>query len=180
MLEKSVNLIESLNKMPDDKDAQRFEWHIGGHACFQPIMHIVSELDMPGFDVPNRQALRSRALDALKKTMHTRGREVTPMWNAMNRLISNCLAKSTSRHLPVTLFQAARIDFSVNETTQGLGSSATESSPALLPDMPISREFASSASLPDFTALGGIEMLEPDIMFDWVRELASLWKKHHR
>ncbi|KAK2698035.1 hypothetical protein QWA68_002877 [Fusarium oxysporum] len=167
MLEKSVNLIESLNKMPDDKDAQRFEWHIGGHACFQPIMHIVSELDMPDFDVPNRQALRSRALDALKKTMHTRGREVTPMWNAMNRLISNCLAKSTSRHLPVTLFQAARIDFSVNETTQGLGSSATESSPALLPDMPISREFASSASLPDFTALGSIEMLEPDIMFDW-------------
>ncbi|KAK2929559.1 hypothetical protein FoTM2_009899 [Fusarium oxysporum f. sp. vasinfectum] len=167
MLEKSVNLIESLNKMPDDKDAQRFEWHIGGHACFQPIMHIVSELDMPDFDVPNRQALRSRALDALKKTMHTRGREVTPMWNAMNRLISNCLAKSTSRHLPVTLFQAARIDFSVNETTQGLGSSATESSPALLPDMPISREFASSASLPDFTALGSIEMLEPDIMFEW-------------
>ncbi|KAH7228224.1 fungal-specific transcription factor domain-containing protein [Fusarium oxysporum] len=167
MLEKSVNLIESLNKMPDDKDAQRFEWHIGGHACFQPIMHIVSELDMPDFDVPNRQALRSRALDALKKTMHTRGLEVTPMWNAMNRLISNCLAKSTSRHLPVTLFQAARIDFSVNETTQGLGSSATESSPALLPDMPISREFASSASLPDFTALGSIEMLEPDIMFDW-------------
>ncbi|KAI8408151.1 hypothetical protein FOFC_11085 [Fusarium oxysporum] len=167
MLEKSVNLIESLNTMPDDKDAQRFEWHIGGHACFQPIMHIVSELDMPDFDVPNRQALRSRALDALKKTMHTRGREVTPMWNAMNRIISNCLAKSTSRHLPVTLFQAARIDFSVNETTQGLGSSATESSPALLPDMPISREFASSASLPDFTALGSIEMLEPDIMFDW-------------
>ncbi|KAM5373979.1 hypothetical protein ACJA88_008141 [Fusarium oxysporum] len=180
MLEKSVNLIESLNKMPDDKDAQRFEWHIGGHACFQPIMHIVSELDMPDFDVPNRQALRSRALDALKKTMHTRGREVTPMWNAMNRIISNCLAKSASRHLPVTLFQAARIDFLVNETTQGLGSSATESSPALLPDMPISREFASSASLPDFTALGSIEMLEPDIMFDWVRELASLWKKHHR
>ncbi|RKL18838.1 hypothetical protein BFJ68_g3859 [Fusarium oxysporum] len=167
MLEKSVNLIESLNKMPDDKDAQRFEWHIGGHACFQPIMHIVSELDMPDFDVPNRQALRSRALDALKKTMHTRGREVTPMWNAMNRIISNCLAKSASRHLPVTLFQAARIDFLVNETTQGLGSSATESSPALLPDMPISREFASSASLPDFTALGSIEMLEPDIMFDW-------------
>ncbi|SCO87111.1 probable C6 transcription factor [Fusarium oxysporum] len=167
MLEKSVNLIESLNKMPDDKDAQRFEWHIGGHACFQPIMHIVSELDMPDFDVPNRQALRSRALDALKKTMHTRGREVTPMWNAMNRLISNCLAKSTSRHLPMTLFQAARTDFSVTETTQGLGSSATESSPALLPDMPISREFASSASLPDFTALGSIEMLEPDIIFDW-------------
>ncbi|KAI1025787.1 hypothetical protein LB503_006644 [Fusarium chuoi] len=167
ILEKSVNLIESLNTMPGDKDAQRFGWHIGGHACFQPIMHIVSELDMPSFDAPNRQALRSRALDALKKTMLARGREATPMWNAMNRIISNCLAKSTSRPFPVTPFQTARADLPVNETTQVLGSSATAPTPALLPDMPIFGGFASSTSLPDPTVLGSIEMLEPDIMFDW-------------
>ncbi|KAF5570646.1 C6 transcription factor [Fusarium phyllophilum] len=170
ILEKSVNLIESLNTMPGDKDAQRFGWHIGGHACFQPIMHIVSELDMPDFDAPNQQALRSRALDALKKTMLARGREATPMWNAMNRIISNCLAKSTSRPFPVTPFQAARTGLPINETIQGLGSSATVPSPTLLPDMPTFGEFASSSSdsLPDPTALGSVEMLEPDIMFDWI------------
>ncbi|KAF5564457.1 C6 transcription factor [Fusarium napiforme] len=167
ILEKSVNLIESLNSMPGDKDSQRFGWHIGGHACFQPIMHIVSELDMPNFDAPNRQALRSRALDALEKTMLARGREATPMWNAMNRIISNCLAKSTSTTFPVTPFPAVRTGLPINATTQGLGSSATVSSPALLPDMPPFGDFTSSASLPDPTALGSIEMLEPDIMFDW-------------
>ncbi|KAF5635648.1 C6 transcription factor [Fusarium tjaetaba] len=150
-----------------DKDAQRFGWHIGGHACFQPIMHIVSELDMPNFDAPNRQALPSRALDALKKTMLARGREATPMWNAMNRIISNCVAKSTSRSFPVTPFPAVRTDLPINATTQGLGSSATVPSSALLPDMPAFGDFTSSASLPDPTALGSIEMLEPDIMFDW-------------
>nr|RBQ88702.1 hypothetical protein FVER53263_02420 [Fusarium verticillioides] len=167
ILEKSVNLIESLNTMPGDKDAQRFGWHIGSHACFQPIMHIVSELDMPNFDAPNRQSLRSRALDALKKTMLSRGREATPMWNAMNRIISNCLAKSTSTTFPVTPFPAVRTDLPINATTQGLGSSATEPSPALLPDMPTFGDFTSSASLPDPTALGSIEILGPDIMFDW-------------
>ncbi|KAF5583206.1 C6 transcription factor [Fusarium pseudoanthophilum] len=167
ILEKSVNLIESLNHMPGDKDAQRFEWHIGGHACFQPIMHIVSELDMPNFDAPNRQALRSRALDALKKTMLTRGREATPMWNAMNRIISNCLAKSTSRPLPVTPFQTTPTGLPINETIQGLCPSVSVPSPARLPDMPISEDFTSPASLPDPTTLGSIEMLGPDIMFDW-------------
>ncbi|VTT66032.1 unnamed protein product [Fusarium fujikuroi] len=167
ILDKSVNLIESLNTMPGDKDAQRFGWHIGGHACFQPIMHIVSELDMPNFDAPNRHALRSRALDALKRTMLARGREATPMWNAMNRIISTCLAKSTSRPFPVTPFQTVRTELPINETTQGLDSSAIAQTPALLPDMPNFGEFASSASLPDPTALGSIEMLEPDIMFDW-------------
>jgi hypothetical protein len=163
--------------MPGDKDAQRFGWHIGGHACFQPIMHIVSELDMPDLDAPNRQAIRSRALDALKKTMLTRGREATPMWNAMNRIISNSLAKSTSRHFTVTPFQAAQSDFSVNETLQGLASSATVPGPALLLNMPIPGEFTSSASLPDPITLGSIEMLEPDIMFDWVREPSSPLKQ---
>ncbi|KAF5246705.1 hypothetical protein FANTH_6775 [Fusarium anthophilum] len=174
ILEKSVNLIESLNTMLGDKDAQRYGWHIGGHACFQPIMHIVSELDMPNFDAPNRQALRSRALDALRKTMLERGREATPMWNAMNRIISNCLAKSASRPFQVTPFQATQTELPVHETTQGLGSSAAVPSPAFLPDMQNFGEFAPSASLPDPTVLGSIEMLEPDIMFDWVFELVSL------
>ncbi|KAF5537311.1 C6 transcription factor [Fusarium mexicanum] len=174
ILEKSVNLIESLNTMLGDKDAQRYGWHIGGHACFQPIMHIVSELDMPNFDAPNQQALRSRALDTLRKTMLERGREATPMWNAMNRIISNCLAKSASRPFPVTPFQATQTELPVHETTQGLGSSATVPSSALLPDMQNFGEFAPSASLPEPTVLGSIEMLEPDIMFDWVFELVSL------
>ncbi|KAF5612846.1 C6 transcription factor [Fusarium subglutinans] len=169
ILEKSVNLIESLNTMLGDKDAQRYGWHIGGHACFQPIMHIVSELDMPNFDAPNRQALRSRALDALRKTMLERGQEATPMWNAMNRIISNCLAKSASRPFPVTPFQATQTELPINETTQGLGSSAA----APRPDLPIFG-VAPSTSLPDPMALGSIEMLEPDIMFDWVFELLSL------
>ncbi|KAF5724148.1 C6 transcription factor [Fusarium mundagurra] len=172
ILEKSVNLIESLNTMPGDKDAQRFGWHIGGHACFQPIMHIVSELDMPNFDAPNRQVLRSRALDALKKTMLARGREATPMWKAMNGIISNCLTKSASRSFQVTPFQTVRTDLPINETTQGLGSSVAVPIPDLLPDMP-NFETASSASLPDPAALGSIEMLEPDIMFDWASELVS-------
>ncbi|KAF5677658.1 putative C6 transcription factor [Fusarium denticulatum] len=167
ILEKSVNLIESLNTMPGDKDAQRFGWHIGGHACFQPIMHIVSELGMPNFDAPNRQVLRSRALDALKKTMLARGREATPMWNAMNRIISNCLAISMSTPFPVTPFPAIRTDLPINATTQGLASSATVSNSALLPGMPTFGDFTSSVSLPDPTALGSIETLEPDIMFDW-------------
>jgi hypothetical protein len=96
------------------------------------------------------------------------------MWNAMNRIISNCLAKSTSTTFPVTPFPAVRTGLPINATTQGLGSSATAPSPALLPNMPTFGDFTSSASLPDPTALGSIEMLEPDIMFDWVHECIPL------
>ncbi|KAF5619471.1 C6 transcription factor [Fusarium sp. NRRL 52700] len=152
---------------PEVRQMYRFGWHIGGHACFQPIMHIVSELDMPDFDAPSRQFLRLRALDALKKTMLVTGREATPMWNAMNRIISNCLTKSISKPFPMAPFQTAWTDLPIDETTQGLGSSATVPSLTVLPDMPTFGEFASSASLPDLTVLGGVEMLEPDMMFDW-------------
>ncbi|KAF5657667.1 c6 transcription [Fusarium heterosporum] len=89
VLAKSVSLIESLNSMPDDQDAQRFQWHIGGHACFQSIMHIVSELETPEFKAPNHSLLRARAVEVLKKTMDAREREATPMWKVINRIISN-------------------------------------------------------------------------------------------
>ncbi|KAF4501612.1 C6 transcription factor [Fusarium agapanthi] len=61
-------------------------------------------------EVRQMHALRSRALDALKKTMLVRRRDATPMWNAMNHIISNCLAKPTSEPFPVTPFQAVPTD----------------------------------------------------------------------
>ncbi|RMJ22750.1 Transcription factor [Aspergillus sp. HF37] len=39
---KSVSLVESMTQIPNDKDAQKFSWYIGGYACFQAIMHIVT------------------------------------------------------------------------------------------------------------------------------------------
>ncbi|KAF4342647.1 C6 transcription factor [Fusarium beomiforme] len=170
ILEKSVSLIESLNMMPEDKDTQRFGWHIGGHACFQPIMHVVSELDMLSLDISNRNSLRSRALYALKKTMVTKGREATPMWKAMNRIISNCLAKYASKDFVLSPFQTTQMALPGSHLLQDMGSQSTVSVSAFLPDLPASEESTSSASLPIPSSLESIDVLDPDIMFDWATQ----------
>ncbi|KAF4154976.1 hypothetical protein CNMCM6936_005557 [Aspergillus lentulus] len=164
VLAKSVSLVESLNMMSDDKDAQKFQWHIGGHACFQSIMHIVSELETPEFQAPNHRSLRSRALGVLKRTMDTRGREVTPMWNVINRIISNCLAKNAPSTFPLSPFQAI---FPPNAAIPGIGSSTTVPPQTIAQNSSVSGESAMATPLPDLAEVGSLDMQDPTLAFDW-------------
>ncbi|KAH2619480.1 hypothetical protein KXV20_004608 [Aspergillus fumigatus] len=164
VLAKSVSLVESLNMMSDDKDAQKFQWHIGGHACFQSIMHIVSELETPEFQAANHRSLRSRALSVLKRTMDTRGHEVTPMWNVINRIISNCLAKNAPSTFPLSPFQAM---FPPNAAIPGLGSSTTVPPQTIAQNSSVSGGSAMATPLPDLSEVGSLDMQDPTLAFDW-------------
>ena len=95
VLTKSVDLIDSMNSISDNKDAQKFRWHISGHTCFQAIMHILVELNIPEFQTSNNRILRSRALKVLETTLNTRRCEQTPTWKVINRIMSKCLAKNS-------------------------------------------------------------------------------------
>jgi hypothetical protein len=174
VLAKSVSLVESLNMMSDDRDAQKFQWHIGGHACFQSIMHIVSELETPEFQAPNHRSLRSRALGVLKRTMDTRGREVTPMWNVINRIISNCLAKNAPATFPLTPFQAI---FPPNAAIPGIGSTTTAPPPTVARSSSVSGDSAIATPLPDLSEVGSLDMQDPTLAFDWVRESNALMRR---
>lgn len=153
--------------MPQDKDAQKFQWHIGGHACFQSIMHIISELETPEFQAPNHRSLRSRALDVLKKTMDTRGRDVTPMWNVINRIISNCLAKNTPAIFSSTSFPDM---FSPAGVMPGVSSSITFPPQTVAQSLPVSGEPTTATVLPDLSDFGSLDMQDPTMAFDWVSE----------
>jgi hypothetical protein len=165
VLAKSVSLIESLNSMPDDQDAQKFQWHIGGHACFQSIMHIVSEVETTEFKAPNHSLLRARAVEVLRKTMDTRGGEATPMWKVINRIISNCLAKNAPANPPLTPFQTV---LPRNGVIPGIWSSTTASSSAVPQSLSASGESAIETSLLDLSEIGRIDMQDPVTSFDWV------------
>lgn len=174
VLAKSVSLVESLNMMSDDKDAQKFQWHIGGHACFQSIMHIVSELETPEFQAANHRSLRSRALSVLKRTMDTRGHEVTPMWNVINRIISNCLAKNAPSTFPLSPFQAM---FPPNAAIPGLGSSTTVPPQTIAQNSSVSGGSAMATPLPDLSEVGSLDMQDPTLAFDWVSESNALMRR---
>lgn len=157
--------------MPQDKDAQKFQWHIGGHACFQSIMHIISELETPEFQAPTHRPLRSRALDALKKTMDTRGRDVTPMWNVINRIISNCLAKNTPATFPSTPFPDM---FSPNGVMPGVSSAITVQPQTVAHNLSVSGGLTTTTPMPDLSDFGSLDMQDPTTAFDWVSESKRL------
>ncbi|KAF2181621.1 hypothetical protein K469DRAFT_588693 [Zopfia rhizophila CBS 207.26] len=91
IFEKSINLIETLNGASVDVDAARFQWHIGGHASFQAIMHILSELRSPMFDAPDRQ----RALDALQMSRILKENNTTKAWSVVKGMIDKVIGKHT-------------------------------------------------------------------------------------
>ncbi|EGD92409.1 hypothetical protein H112_00010 [Trichophyton rubrum D6] len=158
VLTKSISLVESMNMMPDDKDAEKFQWHIGGHACFQAIMHIVSELGTPEFQTPTHHSLRSRALAVLKKTTDARGSEHSSTWNLINRIISNCLAKNTPSILPST---PSNDTYYIYHESADLSQSLQESRPIL--------EDLTTQGLPlsSLFGMGSLDMQDPSLTFDW-------------
>ncbi|KAK2616886.1 nrps5 single domain, non-ribosomal peptide synthase-like protein [Conoideocrella luteorostrata] len=164
VLAKSVSLLESLNMMVGDKDAQKFQWHIGGHACFQAIMHIVSELETPEFQAPKHQPLRSRALDVLKQTMDTRGREVASTWNVINRIISNCLAKDAPTMFPLTPFPTI---FPANGPAHEVNSPTTTTTQTLSQSLPTSGGPEVASLFPGLSDVGGLDIQSPSTAFDW-------------
>ncbi|KAF2679018.1 hypothetical protein K458DRAFT_315506 [Lentithecium fluviatile CBS 122367] len=83
IFDKSLNCIEALNSATVDVDAARFRWHIGGHAAFQAIMHVLSELRNPLFEVPDRQ----RALRALQLSRLLKENNHTKPWEAIKNMI---------------------------------------------------------------------------------------------
>ncbi|KAI4618461.1 hypothetical protein J4E80_005061 [Alternaria sp. BMP 0032] len=90
IFEKSVNCVETLNGAAADVDAARFQWHIGGIASFQAIMHILSELRNPLFNAPDRQ----RALRALQMSRILRENNSAKAWQA----VKNMIDKAVSEH----------------------------------------------------------------------------------
>ncbi|KAF2854182.1 hypothetical protein T440DRAFT_270244 [Plenodomus tracheiphilus IPT5] len=92
IFEKSVNCIETLNGAAADVDAARFQWHIGGIASFQAIMHVLSELRNPLFDAPDRQ----RALRALQMSRTLRENNSAKAWQAVKNMIDKAVAEHNS------------------------------------------------------------------------------------
>ncbi|EFE33109.1 C6 transcription factor, putative [Trichophyton benhamiae CBS 112371] len=158
VLTKSISLVESMNMMPDDKDAEKFQWHIGGHACFQAIMHIVSELGTPEFQTPTHHSLRSRALAVLKKTTDARGSEHSSTWNVINRIISNCLAKNTPSILPST---PSNDTYYIYQESVDLAQSLQES-------RRVSEDSTTQGlHLSSLFGMGSLGMQDPSLTFDW-------------
>lgn len=87
ILTRSVSLIESLNRVSHDKEAEQFQWHIGGHAAFQAIMHILAELRDPEFNGSKDPIIRSRALRALHTVLGLKGRSESNTWAVIKRMI---------------------------------------------------------------------------------------------
>ncbi|KAF2446274.1 hypothetical protein P171DRAFT_357011 [Karstenula rhodostoma CBS 690.94] len=92
IFEKSVNMIETLNGASADVDAARFQWHIGGHAAFQAIMHVLSELRNPLFDAPNRY----RAIRALQLSRLLREQNHARPWQAVKSMIDKLVSEQGS------------------------------------------------------------------------------------
>ncbi|RMJ26841.1 Transcription factor [Aspergillus sp. HF37] len=169
---KSVSLVESMAQIPNDKDAQKFNWHIGGHACFQAIMHIVTELDTKGFKALYQQPIRSRALVALEKTMNIRGREASPTWSVVNRIIANCLARDSP-----TTTTVSGAPISQNEAIPDMIAGTT------VPHQPFSDAGSAPggsvdpASWPDLSGLGYLELQDPSTAFDSVGEIPVIVRR---
>ncbi|KAF2824057.1 hypothetical protein CC86DRAFT_63554 [Ophiobolus disseminans] len=89
IFEKSVKCIETINNAAADVDAARFQWHIGGIASFQAIMHVLSELRNPLFDTPDRQ----RALRALQMSRLLRENNGAKAWQAVRNMIDRAIAE---------------------------------------------------------------------------------------
>lgn len=148
--------------MPHDQEAQKFNWHIGGHACFQAIMHIVTELDAAMFKGPGNESLRSRALGVLEKIISIRQREASPAWNAINRIIANCLAKNS----------ATAPSHGFNFPNEGVpGSTDCMNSDSV---------GGGVGSVPggDLWGLGSLDVEYPSMGFDWV-SMVQLSKQEH-
>ncbi|KAF2012527.1 hypothetical protein BU24DRAFT_351626 [Aaosphaeria arxii CBS 175.79] len=93
IFEKSVNCVETLNGASVDADAARFHWHIGGHAAFQAIMHVLSELRNPMFDSPDRQ----RALQSLEMSRLLKENNTTKAWSVVKGMIDKVLGEQYNR-----------------------------------------------------------------------------------
>ncbi|KAH7386643.1 hypothetical protein DE146DRAFT_680557 [Phaeosphaeria sp. MPI-PUGE-AT-0046c] len=92
IFEKSVNCIETINGAAADVHAARFQWHIGGIASFQAIMHVLSELRNPLFDTPDRQ----RALRALQMSRILRENNGAKAWQAVRNMIDRAIHEHNS------------------------------------------------------------------------------------
>jgi len=97
IFEKSVNLVETINNATADAEAERFRWHIGSHAAFQAIMHVLSELRNPDFETPDRL----RALRALQISRRLKENVSSKAWlvvkSMIDKVISDHLASQLSR-----------------------------------------------------------------------------------
>ncbi|THC97147.1 hypothetical protein EYZ11_003362 [Aspergillus tanneri] len=173
VLEKSVSLIESMNVISSDKDAQRFQWHIGCHSSFLAIMHIVSELGTLEFQISDHKSLRSRALVALQKTVILKGREGNPIWDVIKRSISNCLEKNASQVFPLTPYPGF---FPPNGVIPTMSTTTVTTPPQTIADTSsVINNSIIETSLPDLAEVGGLDMQDPSMTFDWVSEFdASL------
>jgi hypothetical protein len=167
VLDSSISLIESMNMMPEDKDAKKFQWRIGGHSCFQAIMHIVSELETPEFNDPRHEVLKSRALAALQATVSTRGRGTSPTWNVITRIISNYLDKI----LPSSRSTLALSQTSIPrpETTTDRQSDLAAFLQQTIPTTSSAVNFVFNRGFSaDFTGLDGLYTQNYPVDFDWV------------
>lgn len=152
IFEKSVNCVETLNGAAADVDAARFQWHIGGIASFQAIMHILSELRNPLFDAPDRQ----RALRALQMSRILRENNSAKAWQAVKNMIDKAVSehnlspRSTSQptghyinppmvpSISVPMNNASSSNTSVYPAMQAIPSYAFQNSSATFDRQPIS------------------------------------------
>lgn len=66
--------------------------HSGGHAAFQAIMHVLSELRNPHFDAPDRP----RAIRALRLSRRLKEQNNTKPWQAVKSMIDRLIGEEDS------------------------------------------------------------------------------------
>jgi hypothetical protein len=93
IFEKSVNVIEALNGANMDIDVARFQWHIGGHASFQAIMHVLTELRNKELETPDRP----RALRALRMVKILRESNTSQAWVVVKGMIEKIIAEHNAQ-----------------------------------------------------------------------------------
>ncbi|KAF2273782.1 uncharacterized protein EI97DRAFT_444596 [Westerdykella ornata] len=89
IFENSVSVVETLNGASVDPSVARFHWQIGGHAAFQAIMHVVSELQNPTFEPPDRQ----RALRALRLSRILKEDNTSKAWGVVKSMIDKVVGE---------------------------------------------------------------------------------------
>lgn len=167
-------MIETLNGASVDVDALPFQWHIGGHASFQAIMHVLSELRNPEFDTPDR----SRALRALQMSRILKENNNTKAWTVVKTMIEKAIHeqysspkpmenRSTSPDAPVPISgQKAHLDYNLPAYV------GTIPAYALMPQTTAEPQPAQTTPEDyndfNFNNLVGQDVPEVSVDFDWV------------
>ncbi|KAF2205158.1 hypothetical protein GQ43DRAFT_59111 [Delitschia confertaspora ATCC 74209] len=171
IFEKSVNMIETLNGAALDADVAQFRWHIGGHASFQAIMHVVSELRNKEFETPDRP----RALRALRMFNVLRENKTGQAWIVIKSIIEKILSENGATTTNQTSASYADATAPTQVQDRYISQAGTFSAPLYVNEIPayaIQQSYAPPSvqvdyPIPSYNYVMGLEGPDMNVDFDW-------------